>query len=339
MPVRLVPPRRLNQTGEEGRFGEVQVVDFLAEIVARRRPHADDRDRPPLRQIDLVQVPFEDLRLGVKRLEAQGRQALPELPVQVPIAAVGIEVLGQLLRDGAAALNHLAALHVGEQGAQHPLRIDPEVAIEAPILHRHHGVEQGPRQVGGRDRQPLLMDVAREGAERLRLDPHRLEIVARRQVLETRDPAEPEPNPHRQRRGRTLRIVEGVQVDLVAAKAPGELAGDLRMPLDLPVPETRQPLREVIPTEGQTPRQNERGGEEPDRRRRFQAGEPPVGVDEGDGQDPRQQDGAGQRQPQPPSQPGWRRISATFTACGAATGDHRPPSGTRGMVASGKRLG
>src|SRR5262249_40979776 len=67
------------------------------------RPHAADRDRPALAQIDLVQVGLEDSLLRVARLDDRRQPRLAQLAEEGALRAQKPD-LDELLRDGAAAL-------------------------------------------------------------------------------------------------------------------------------------------------------------------------------------------------------------------------------------------
>ena len=56
------------------------------------------------------------------------------------------QVLGELLGDGRAALDHAAGGCVAERGAHQPERIDAEMRVEAAVLGRDHGLHQIGRQ-------------------------------------------------------------------------------------------------------------------------------------------------------------------------------------------------
>src|SRR5690606_23308911 len=105
----------------------------LAEVEARGT--ADAVDRPPavLAEVDLVQVRLEDLLLRVAQLEADREHRLARL---APPGAFGreVDVLHQLLRERAAALDHPAAARVLERGGRGADRIDPGMPEEAAVL-------------------------------------------------------------------------------------------------------------------------------------------------------------------------------------------------------------
>ena len=52
------------------------------------------------------------------------------------------QILGELLGDGGAALDHGAGASVAEGGADEPERIDAEMVIEAPVFGGDHGLRR-----------------------------------------------------------------------------------------------------------------------------------------------------------------------------------------------------
>ena len=91
----------------------------------------------------------------MQSLEAQRRQRLPQLAGQCSLAA-RIQILGELLGDGAAALHDLAAFDVGEKSARESAGVDAGVPVETAVLDRDDRVEQVLRQVVNRHSEPLL---------------------------------------------------------------------------------------------------------------------------------------------------------------------------------------
>src|SRR6478609_3001386 len=82
-------------------------------------------------EIGAVEVEFQDLALGEARLEQEGEVGLLDLALN---GALGRQeqVLGELLRQGRAALDDLVGLGVDDQGAGRAEEVDAEVLEEAP---------------------------------------------------------------------------------------------------------------------------------------------------------------------------------------------------------------
>src|SRR3954453_9735368 len=74
-------------------------------------------------------------------LEPNGVDHLLDLAEQ---RAVGLEeqILGKLLGDGGAALDHAAGLEIAEAGAEEPQRIDAEMLVEAAVFGRDHSARK-----------------------------------------------------------------------------------------------------------------------------------------------------------------------------------------------------
>ena len=105
--------RRFDEAGEQRRLGKRHVARRLAEIALRRR-----LDPVGARaEIDPVEVKLENLVLGEFVLQPQRQHHLLELAHQVALRRQE-QVLGELLRDGRAALGDAAVEEVGEHGAR-----------------------------------------------------------------------------------------------------------------------------------------------------------------------------------------------------------------------------
>jgi hypothetical protein len=123
----------------------------LAEIASGRR--IDPVGAGP--QIDPVQIDREDLVLGKAPLEPQGEQDLLHLPLDRALR-LQEQVLCQLLGDGRPALDHGAGPQITVESPGETAQIDPEVTIEAPVLHGDYGMGKVGRQVGQDDRLAIM---------------------------------------------------------------------------------------------------------------------------------------------------------------------------------------
>src|SRR5438093_942945 len=80
------------------RLAEGELVDLLAEVGARRGPHAPDGQRPALAQVELVQIGLEDALLRIAPLHQRGQPRFADLAeVRAPRGEEAI--LHELLRD------------------------------------------------------------------------------------------------------------------------------------------------------------------------------------------------------------------------------------------------
>ncbi len=93
------------------------------------------------------------------------------------------DVLGELLRDGAAALDDVAGAQIGECRAHRAPEIDAEMAVEAPVLGRDHRLGQVFRHLV--DAQRLAEEIAERGDKRAvrREQRHRRPPLGHRKVL------------------------------------------------------------------------------------------------------------------------------------------------------------
>jgi hypothetical protein len=90
-------------------------------------------------EIDPIEVLDQDLLFVQTGLEAQGRPCLPELPF--PAWRASPESSGQLLGDGAPALDRAACLQVGQSRSTDGHRIDASVVEEAMIFRSQKGLD------------------------------------------------------------------------------------------------------------------------------------------------------------------------------------------------------
>ena len=123
----------LEQARQHRGLGQRHVVRTLAEVAPRRRLHPVGAGA----QIDPVQVEGEDLVLVEPGLEPDRQRQLLQLAAQRALGRE-VEVLGQLLRDRAAAGHHRAGPDIVDQGADQADRVDAEMVTEAPVLGRDH---------------------------------------------------------------------------------------------------------------------------------------------------------------------------------------------------------
>ncbi len=116
---------------------------MLAEEFLRRRLDPEHAGA----KIDAVEIEGENLVLAVARLQIDRQNRFLDFAV---IGAAGGEeqVLGQLLRQGRAALHHMAGRHVAHAGPYQPHRIDAEMFAETPVLDGDEGVGDVSRKGG-----------------------------------------------------------------------------------------------------------------------------------------------------------------------------------------------
>ena len=129
--------RRLDQAGEHGGLGQRQLLDRRAEVAL-----AGGLD--PIgagAEVDGIEIPGQDFLFGQPPFEPERQHHLLELAR--PGALGGEEqVLRQLLRDRAAALDRAAGIEVGERGTNDAAQIQARMLEEPPVLHCQNGVDQ-----------------------------------------------------------------------------------------------------------------------------------------------------------------------------------------------------
>src|SRR6185436_8511429 len=131
--------------------GQREVLDRLAEVHPRRRRDAEGA----VAHVHLVQIELEEAVLRVALLELEREEGLLHLAGEAPVRREE-EHLGQLLGDGAPALHHAAVAEIGVGGAADAPDVDPEVRIEARVLHRDDRVAQVRRDLLERHEDALL---------------------------------------------------------------------------------------------------------------------------------------------------------------------------------------
>ena len=137
---RVVVGGALHQAGEHGRLREGEVRGVHAEVLLRGGLDAVGA----LAEVHDVQVPGEDLVLGVGLLQGEREPGLPQLaadgllvrrlPVLRRRRRLQQGLLDQLLGERRATLLHRAGRHVPGQRAQRALHVEAVVVVEAGVL-------------------------------------------------------------------------------------------------------------------------------------------------------------------------------------------------------------
>ncbi len=166
---RVVSRGRLRDAGEQRRFRQRQVLGRLAEVALAGRLDAG----VDAAVADLVDVPGEDLVLGVALGQLHGEDHLADLAVDAAggaLVAGDVDVLDQLLRDRAAAgaAQRLAVDEGAEVlggGAFQAADVDAGVAVEGRVFGSDRGGQEGRAdlvQVHGMAQAVLVIDVVVE---------------------------------------------------------------------------------------------------------------------------------------------------------------------------------
>ena len=145
---------RLGKAGEERRLVEGQVLRVAREEDPRRRFDAHG-GLPVDRAVGhVVQVLLEDPLLGVQLLQVVGHLGLADLPREVALGVLDVEVADELLGDRGSTLERLAGGHVLDRRACDAGQVDPAVLVEAAVLDGDRRLPEHRRHVHPRDRGP-----------------------------------------------------------------------------------------------------------------------------------------------------------------------------------------
>src|SRR5262245_5747245 len=106
-------------------------------------------------EVDLVEVQLEDSILRVPTLEGQREHGLLELALEALVRGQE-EHFGELLGDGAAALDDAPASKILIDGASDAGGVDAVMRIEAGVLRGDDGVAEPLRDLLERDEDPAL---------------------------------------------------------------------------------------------------------------------------------------------------------------------------------------
>src|SRR4029079_14490328 len=112
-------------------FGDAKLRHRLLEVAVRG--HVDAPGAAP--EEDRVEIDLEDLVLGERAVESYGDDHLADLALVADVIA-DQQVLGDLLRDGRAALGPAGIGEVGDEGADHAALVDAAVLVEALVFRR-----------------------------------------------------------------------------------------------------------------------------------------------------------------------------------------------------------
>ncbi len=134
--------RRLHQPGENRGFRERERFRVMAEIALGGGLDAIGAGA----EIDAVEIEFEDLILRIFVLQPQRENRLLNLARDGAFLRQE-EILGELLRQGRAALHAAAAGDVAHDGAADADRVDAPMRIEAAILDGDEGFGRIRRQI------------------------------------------------------------------------------------------------------------------------------------------------------------------------------------------------
>ena len=195
---------------DQGRLGRRQLMNLFAEVGARRRAHAPDRDRPALTQVDLVQVGLEDPLFRIARLDQRGQPRFAKLSEERPLRIEQAD-LDQLLRDRAPAFLDTSGAKVGPCRPQERAKVDAAVLEEPVVLGREHGVDQHSRCLVQLDGLVVLARPIRGAREHLGLEHGAGDVLTR-----ARDPGDALVGDLQAQELAAARVVATPQIDVPA---------------------------------------------------------------------------------------------------------------------------
>ena len=150
---RVVDARRLRQPREQGRLRHRELRRALREVGLRR-----GLDAVGLVAVeDLVHVGGEDPLLRPALLELHREAGLLQLARDRALLVADVERPRQLLGEGRRALHRLAALQVGERGADDADVVEGAVLVEAAVLDRDRRLGQPRRHLAQRQALAVLL--------------------------------------------------------------------------------------------------------------------------------------------------------------------------------------
>ena len=143
MPYGIVVAGVLAHADEQGALACVELHRLLAEVGLGRCSDADGI----VQEVEVVEVHAHDFLFRVEAFQLEGNDPLDGL-LQESLSRggclFGVELLGQLLSDGAAAAGALLLEHSSlDDGSQQSLEVDAVVLVEACILGGNKCVDEG----------------------------------------------------------------------------------------------------------------------------------------------------------------------------------------------------
>ena len=149
--------RILAQADQRGRFRDGQVLGFLVEIGVCCRLNADSI----MKEIKIVKIQSQDFLLGIGSLQLDGYHPLYRFlqkPLLHAAGSRGIELLGQLLGDGAAPpCAGLPQDSTLDEGTSERDEINSGVFVDALVLGRDQSLDQVWGNLVVRNRDPVLL--------------------------------------------------------------------------------------------------------------------------------------------------------------------------------------
>ena len=122
--------RAIHHSGEQRGFLQLQIGDRLAKIKLRR----GGKSVIAVRQVHLIGVHGENLRLGVAALDLQRQQHLLHLAAEAAVAAVQEKISGKLHGNGARAAGNAMVQHVAPGRPGNAWKVDAPMILEVLVF-------------------------------------------------------------------------------------------------------------------------------------------------------------------------------------------------------------
>ena len=142
MTDRIIVRRILTQSDEHRSLGRSQIPRFLAEIRIRSRFDSDCI----MQEVKVVQIHRQYLVLRIVSFQFDGYHPLYRFLQQAfhhAVCSLGIQLLGQLLRNGRATTGTLLPEHATlDNGSSQSIEVNARMVVESDILGSHQCLYQ-----------------------------------------------------------------------------------------------------------------------------------------------------------------------------------------------------
>ena len=172
---------RADHAGDRRHLADRQVARLLGKVEFGGLPDAVDSLLAALPEVDIVDVVFQDLVLGIPALGDVRHQHFLDLALPVALAGQK-EVLHQLLGQRRAALAHVARREVDPGGLDDADQIDAVMLVKAMVLGGEDRVDEAGRNLRERHQAALLPVALEDSADQFRLEFDRVERFARPRI-------------------------------------------------------------------------------------------------------------------------------------------------------------
>ena len=152
----VVERRVLTQTDKRSTLGERQVARLFREIDVGGSLDAHG----VMEEVEIIEIQGDDFLLGVVTLQLHCDDPLDRLlqhALRSGVGHVGVELLGQLLRDGRATASVLLSQDATlDDGTCQRVEVDARVLVETHVLGGHQGLDERRSEVVVIDHHSVL---------------------------------------------------------------------------------------------------------------------------------------------------------------------------------------